>query len=128
MAGGGTGGHVVPLLAVAEELRRRGREVLFIGTKKGIEGRLVPTKGFQIEFIEIGGLKRVGWRQTLRTAWELPVSTLRVMRSLRAGAVFSMGGYVAGPTVIAAVLRGVPVVAMEPNAVPEGLLTIAQKE
>jgi UDP-N-acetylglucosamine--N-acetylmuramyl-(pentapeptide) pyrophosphoryl-undecaprenol N-acetylglucosamine transferase len=120
MAGGGTGGHVVPLLAVAEELRRRGHEILFIGTKKGIESRLVPAKGFPIEYIEIGGLKGVGLMRTLQTLWRLPASTLHVFRLLsrRPHAVFSMGGYVAGPTVIAALLRRIPVVAMEPNAVP----------
>jgi len=106
------------LLAVAEELKRRGHEVLFIGTRTGIEARLAPAKGFPIEYIEIGGLKRVGWLQMARTLWNLPVSTLRVMRRLRCGAVFSMGGYAAGPTVIAALLRGVPVIAMEPNAAP----------
>jgi UDP-N-acetylglucosamine--N-acetylmuramyl-(pentapeptide) pyrophosphoryl-undecaprenol N-acetylglucosamine transferase len=120
MAGGGTGGHVLPLLAVAEELRRRGHDVLFIGTKKGIESRLVPAKGFPIEYIEIGGLKGVGLRRALQTLWTLPLSTLHVFRLLsrRPRAVFSMGGYVAGPTVIAALLRRIPVVAMEPNAVP----------
>jgi UDP-N-acetylglucosamine--N-acetylmuramyl-(pentapeptide) pyrophosphoryl-undecaprenol N-acetylglucosamine transferase len=121
MAGGGTGGHVLPLLAVAEELRRRGHEVLFIGTQRGIEARLVPAKGFPIEYIEIGGLKGVGVTRVLRTLWRLPLSTLSVwarMRSHRPGAVFSMGGYVAGPTVLAALLRRIPVVAMEPNAVP----------
>jgi UDP-N-acetylglucosamine--N-acetylmuramyl-(pentapeptide) pyrophosphoryl-undecaprenol N-acetylglucosamine transferase len=121
MAGGGTGGHVLPLLAVAEELRRRGHEVLFIGTKKGIESRLVPAKGFPIEYIEIGGLKGVGVQRVLRTLWNLPLSTFRVwarLRSNRPGVIFSMGGYVAGPTVIAALLRRIPVVAMEPNAVP----------
>src|SRR5216683_6582481 len=121
MAGGGTGGHVLPLLAVAEELRRRGHQVLFIGTKKGIEARLVPARDFPIEYVEIGGLKGVGLRRTLRTLWNLPVSTLRIlarMRSLRPKAVFSLGGYVAGPTVLAALLGRVPVVAMEPNAVP----------
>jgi UDP-N-acetylglucosamine--N-acetylmuramyl-(pentapeptide) pyrophosphoryl-undecaprenol N-acetylglucosamine transferase len=118
MAGGGTGGHVLPLIAVAEELRRKGHEVLFIGTKNGIEARLVPAKGFAIEYIEIGGLKRVGWRQILQTLWKLPLSTLRLRSSLRAAAIFSMGGYVAGPTVLAALMRGIPVIAMEPNAVP----------
>jgi UDP-N-acetylglucosamine--N-acetylmuramyl-(pentapeptide) pyrophosphoryl-undecaprenol N-acetylglucosamine transferase len=120
MAGGGTGGHVLPLLAVADELRRRGHEVLFIGTKKGIESRLVPAKGFAIEYIEIGGLKGVGFRRTLKTLWSLPSSTLQAFRLLsrRPAAVLSMGGYVAGPTVIAALLRRIPVVAMEPNAAP----------
>src|SRR5258706_10755911 len=121
MAGGGTGGHVQPLIAVAEELRRRGREVLFFGTKKGIEARLVPAKEFPIEYIEIGGLKGVGMQRILRTLWRLPLSTLQVrarIRSLQPGAVFSLGGYVAGPTVLAALVQRIPVVAMEPNAVP----------
>src|ERR1700730_12506466 len=120
MAGGGTGGHVLPLVAVAEELRRRGHEVLFIGTKKAIEARLVPAKEFPIEYIEIGGLKGVGLMRTLQTLWRLPSSALHVFRLLsrRPHTVFSMGGYVAGPTVIAALLRRIPVVAMEPNAVP----------
>lgn len=121
MAGGGTGGHVLPLLAVARELTRRKHDVLFIGTKKGIEERLVPASGFPIEFIEIGGMKGLGFGGLLRTMQNLPVSTLRVlsrMRALRPSAVFSMGGYVAGPTVAAAVLQGIPVIAMEPNAAP----------
>lgn len=121
MAGGGTGGHVLPLLAVAEELKRRGHETLFFGTRRGIEARLAPAKGYPIEYIEIGGLKGVGLRRTLETLWRLPVSTLRVLArliSLRPRAVFSMGGYVAGPVVISALLRGIPVLAMEPNAVP----------
>jgi UDP-N-acetylglucosamine--N-acetylmuramyl-(pentapeptide) pyrophosphoryl-undecaprenol N-acetylglucosamine transferase len=111
---------VLPLLAVAEELRRRGHEILFIGTKKGIESRLVPAKGFPIEYIEIGGLKGVGLVRTLQTLWRLPLSALQVFRLLsrRPQTLFSMGGYVAGPTVIAALLRRIPVVAMEPNAVP----------
>jgi len=121
MAGGGTGGHVLPLIAVAEELKRRGREVMFVGTRKGIESRLVPLKGFPIEYMEIGGLKGVGWQRALRSLWRLPLSALQVrnwMRSIRPCAVFSMGGYVAGPTVLAALTARIPVVAMEPNAVP----------
>jgi UDP-N-acetylglucosamine--N-acetylmuramyl-(pentapeptide) pyrophosphoryl-undecaprenol N-acetylglucosamine transferase len=106
---------------VAEELRRRGHEVLFFGTRKGLESRLVPAKEFQIEYIEIGGLKGLGVRRKLQTLWRLPVSTLRVLVTLtsrRPRALFSMGGYVAGPVVIAALLLGIPVIAMEPNAVP----------
>jgi UDP-N-acetylglucosamine--N-acetylmuramyl-(pentapeptide) pyrophosphoryl-undecaprenol N-acetylglucosamine transferase len=121
MAGGGTGGHVLPLLAVAEELRRRGREVLFVGVKKGIEARLVPAREFPIKYIDIGGLKGVGLQRTLRTLWRLPISVAQVwawLRSVRPGAVFSMGGYVAGPAVLAALMERIPVVAMEPNAVP----------
>ncbi|HOL71346.1 MAG TPA: glycosyltransferase, partial [Bryobacteraceae bacterium] len=60
MAGGGTGGHVIPALAVAEELKRRGHEPFFVGTAEGIEAKLVPAAGFRLERIRIGGLKRVG--------------------------------------------------------------------
>lgn len=121
MAGGGTGGHVIPALAVAQELRARGHEPVFFGTKAGYEARLVPAARFPIEWIEIGGLNRVGFAQKLRTMCALPVSTLRVgswMRRNRPGAVFSMGGYVAGPVVLAAILHRLPVIAMEPNAIP----------
>lgn len=121
MAGGGTGGHVIPLLAVARELRSRGQESFFIGTDRGLEARLVPAENFPLERIEIGGLKRVGIRRTLATLWQLPASTLHSMRLLKSrhtAAVFSLGGYVAGPPVIAALLQRIPVIVMEPNAIP----------
>jgi UDP-N-acetylglucosamine--N-acetylmuramyl-(pentapeptide) pyrophosphoryl-undecaprenol N-acetylglucosamine transferase len=121
MAGGGTGGHVIPALAVARELRRRKHDVFFIGTERGMESRLVPRDGFRLEKIEIGGLKSVSLRRWLTTLRQLPVSTLRCRKILakrRADAVFSMGGYVAGPAVLAAFSSKVPVVIMEPNAVP----------
>ncbi len=126
LAGGGTGGHVIPLLAVARELARRGHQCVFIGTQTGLEAKLVPASGFPLESIRIGGLKGLGWGRRLQTAWQLPVSAgraLRLLRRWRASAVFSMGGYVAGPTVIAALLAGIPVLAMEPNARP-GLTNI----
>lgn len=121
LAGGGTGGHVIPLLAVARELRRRGLEVFFVGTERGIEARLVPEAGFPLELIRIGGLKGVSGTQRLKTLWQLPMSILQgtgLIRIRRVGAVFSMGGYTAGPSVMAALIRRIPVVLMEPNAVP----------
>jgi UDP-N-acetylglucosamine--N-acetylmuramyl-(pentapeptide) pyrophosphoryl-undecaprenol N-acetylglucosamine transferase len=119
MAGGGTGGHVIPGLAVARELRTRGHQVSFVGTELGIEARLVPAAGFELQKIHIGGLNRVGMRQTIVTLGRLPIATVSSDRCVRhAAAVFSMGGYVAGPPVLAAILRRVPVVVMEPNAVP----------
>lgn len=121
MVGGGTGGHVIPALAVARELRARGYDPFFIGTRNGFEARLVPENGFPIEWIEIGGLNRVGLVRTLRTLFELPLSIVRVLGILRArrpSAVFSMGGYVAGPVMFAAWLRRIPMVLMEPNAMP----------
>src|SRR5690242_9898708 len=109
MAGGGTGGHVIPALAVATELRQRGREVFFVGTDRGLEAKLVPAEGFELKRIDIGGLNRVGVRQKLITLSKLPFTTLACGAFVReSAAVFSMGGYVAGPPVIAALLRRVP--------------------
>jgi len=121
MTGGGTGGHVMPALAVARELRARGHSVLFIGTRRGLEAKLVPAEGFPIEWIEIGGLNRVGLRTTLVTLAELPFSVWTASRMLdraRPAAIFSMGGFVAGPVLLAALWKRVPAVVMEPNAIP----------
>src|SRR5271167_4476454 len=120
MAGGGSGGHVIPALAVARELRARGHAVRFIGTRRGMEAKLVPAENFPIEWIEIGGLKRVGFRQTLATLAELPWSVwqaARILERTAPSAVFSTGGYVAGPVLLAALWKRLPVVIMEPNAV-----------
>jgi UDP-N-acetylglucosamine--N-acetylmuramyl-(pentapeptide) pyrophosphoryl-undecaprenol N-acetylglucosamine transferase len=106
---------------VASELRRRGHEALFIGTERGMEAKLAPRAGFPIEWIEIGGLQGVGLRRALRTVAQLPRSVLRsraILRGRGAAAVFSMGGYVAAPVMVAAALRGTPMVIMEPNAIP----------
>src|SRR5271168_287550 len=121
MAGGGTGGHVIPALAVARELRARGHLVRFIGTQRGLESKLVPAENFPIEWIEIGGLNRVGVRRTLSTMAELPFSVwtaARILDNPRPAAVFSMGGYVAGPVLLAALWKRLPIVIMEPNAIP----------
>lgn len=121
MAGGGTGGHVMPLLAVARELRARGHQAVFIGTAGGMESRLVPLENFPLERIEIGGLNRVSLRRKLGTLVQLPWSVWRSARLLRQhqpAAVFSLGGYVAGPVMLAALWARLPVIVMEPNAVP----------
>lgn len=121
MAGGGTGGHVIPALAVARELASRGHAVRFIGTRRGIEAKLVPAAGFPIDWIEIGGLNRVGWGRMLNSLGELPWSVFHAARLLdreKPAAIFSMGGYVAGPVLLAALWKRLPVVVMEPNAVP----------
>jgi UDP-N-acetylglucosamine--N-acetylmuramyl-(pentapeptide) pyrophosphoryl-undecaprenol N-acetylglucosamine transferase len=122
MAGGGTGGHVIPALAVARELRLRGHTVRFIGTRRGIEAKLVPAADFPIDWIEIGGLNCVGLRRMITSLAELPWSVFEAARALDRArpvtAVFSTGGYVAGPVLLAALWKRVPVVVMEPNAVP----------
>jgi UDP-N-acetylglucosamine--N-acetylmuramyl-(pentapeptide) pyrophosphoryl-undecaprenol N-acetylglucosamine transferase len=106
---------------VARQLQARGHKAVFVGTRTGFEAKLVPAAGFSLEFIEIGGLKRVGVVRTLRTMVQLPLSVLRVfsmIRRLRPSAIFSMGGYAAGPVVLAGTLKRLPIVVMEPNAVP----------
>jgi len=121
MAGGGTGGHVMPLLAVARLLAARGHRVVFAGTRAGIESRLVPAAGFPLEWIEAGAWQRVPMARRVRTLWQIPMGVWAAWRLLgreRAAAVLSLGGYVAAPVVAAAILRGVPVVALEPNAMP----------
>jgi len=121
MAGGCTGGHVIPAIAVAREVCRMGYQVLFVGTERGVENRLVPSAGFRLEKIRVGGIKNLGIATRLLSLWRLITETAGQMarfREWKPAAVFSMGGYVAGPPVLAALLRGVPVVVMEPNAVP----------
>lgn len=121
MAGGGTGGHVIPAIAVAREVLRLGDRVLFVGTDRGVENRLVPAAGFRLEKIRVGGIKNLGLATRLTSLWQLISETLGQLGRFgewKPAAVFSMGGYVAGPPVLAALLRGVPVVVMEPNAIP----------
>jgi UDP-N-acetylglucosamine--N-acetylmuramyl-(pentapeptide) pyrophosphoryl-undecaprenol N-acetylglucosamine transferase len=118
MAGGGTGGHVIPLLAVARELRARGHEAVFVGTERGLEATLVPAEGFELRRIDVGGLNRVSLGERVTTLAKLPIATLACVKLVRSSAaVFSLGGYAAGPPVMAALLARVPVVVMEPNAI-----------
>ena len=122
IAGGGTGGHIIPALAVARELvSRHNAEILFVGTARGMESRLVPAAGFRLELIEVGPLNQVSLATRLRTLTQLPLSLFacgRIIRQFRADAVFGVGGYASGPAMGAAILRGVPAMAFEPNAVP----------
>lgn len=121
LAGGGTGGHVIPALAIAEELRRRGHQAAFVGTARGIETRLVPQAGFPLYLVKVGALNRVSLATRLRTLIDLPVSiftAMGILRRFQAQAVIGVGGYAAGPATIAAVLLRIPVVLFEPNVVP----------
>jgi UDP-N-acetylglucosamine--N-acetylmuramyl-(pentapeptide) pyrophosphoryl-undecaprenol N-acetylglucosamine transferase len=121
LAGGGTGGHVIPALAIAEELRKSGHEAGFVGTARGIEMRLVPKAGFPLYLVHIGALNRVSLATRLRTLMDLPVSifsAMRILRRFQAQVVIGVGGYAAGPATIAAVLLRIPVVLFEPNVVP----------
>lgn len=122
IAGGGTGGHIIPALAVARELQERhAAEVLFVGTPRGLESRLVPAAGFQLHLIQVGQLKNVSLATQLRTGLDLPlavVTCIRLLRRFRPGVVLSVGGYASGPAAAAALLLGIPTMALEPNAMP----------
>src|SRR5580698_2372929 len=122
IAGGGTGGHVVPALAIGRELRDKyGAEVLFVGTARGLETKLVPEAGFRLELVRSGQLKNVSLATRLKTLGDLPLGVLHCMRLLgefRPQVVVGVGGYASGPGMIAAVLKGIPTLAYEPNAVP----------
>jgi UDP-N-acetylglucosamine--N-acetylmuramyl-(pentapeptide) pyrophosphoryl-undecaprenol N-acetylglucosamine transferase len=122
IAGGGTGGHVIPALAIARELRdKHGAEVRFVGTARGLETRLVPEAGFPLELIKVGQLKNVSLLTRIRTMADLPLGVLRSMsllRSYKPQVVIGVGGYASGPAMMAALLLRIPTLAFEPNAVP----------
>ncbi|MDE3104343.1 MAG: undecaprenyldiphospho-muramoylpentapeptide beta-N-acetylglucosaminyltransferase [Acidobacteriota bacterium] len=122
IAGGGTGGHVIPALAIANELRdRHGAEVRFVGTARGLETRLVPAAGFALDLIQVGQLKNVSLATRVRTLLDLPLGVLacvRMLRRYRPQVVVGVGGYASGPGMLAALLLRVPTLAFEPNAVP----------
>ncbi len=112
---------MLPLLAVASELKTRGHTCVFIGTRTGFEAKLVPSAGFPLEFIEIGGLNSVGLARSIRSLSQLPFSVLRARQMLakhHPSAIFSMGGYAAGPVVLAGLWKRLPILVMEPNAIP----------
>ena len=122
IAGGGTGGHVIPGLAVARQLcDTAAAEVRFVGTSRGLETRLVPEAGFALYLIQVGQLKNVSLAIRARTLADLPLGVLRCMRLLqqfRPAVVVGVGGYASGPAMMAAVLLRIPTLAFEPNAVP----------
>jgi UDP-N-acetylglucosamine--N-acetylmuramyl-(pentapeptide) pyrophosphoryl-undecaprenol N-acetylglucosamine transferase len=122
IAGGGTGGHVIPALAIAREVRDAyGAEVRFVGTARGLETRLVPEAGFPLELIKVGQLKNVSLATRARTLLDLPLGVLRciaLLRQFKPDFVVGVGGYASGPAMMAALLLRVPTLAFEPNAVP----------
>src|SRR5450755_4626213 len=105
LAGGGTGGHVIPALAIARELQSRySAECLFIGTSRGIETRLVPAAGFPLELIQVGALNQVSWLTRVKTLFGLPVAVWtasRILGKFRPDVVIGVGGYASGPAMAA---------------------------
>jgi UDP-N-acetylglucosamine--N-acetylmuramyl-(pentapeptide) pyrophosphoryl-undecaprenol N-acetylglucosamine transferase len=121
IAGGGTGGHLYPGIALAEEITSAGGEVLFVGTARGLETKLVPEAGFPLELMEVSGLKRTGVKGLVRGLSRLPSAFARsreVLRRFRPDLVVGVGGYASGPLVFVAALTGYPTVIQEQNSRP----------
>ena len=122
IAGGGTGGHVVPALAIGRELRdKHGAEVRYVGTARGIESKLIPEAGFRLELVRSGQLKNVSLMTRVRTMLDVPLGVahcVRLMREFKPQVVIGVGGYASGPAMLAAVMLRIPTVVYEPNAVP----------
>ncbi|MFY9855639.1 MAG: undecaprenyldiphospho-muramoylpentapeptide beta-N-acetylglucosaminyltransferase, partial [Terracidiphilus sp.] len=122
IAGGGTGGHIIPALAVARELvARHSAEILIVGTARGMESRLVPAAGYNLRLVDVGQLKNVSLLTRLRTLSALPRAIFackRLIREFQPNVVFGVGGYASGPAMAAALWLKVPAMAFEPNAMP----------
>ena len=131
IAGGGTGGHVFPALAVAKEWLSRApidgmsgsgeRRVVFVGTERGMEARLVPQAGYPLETIRVAGLKGIGGARFFRNAAQLPlglVDSEKILRQHRFAAAFGVGGYASGPMMLLAAMHGIPSAIFEPNVEP----------
>ena len=120
---GGTGGHIYPGIAVANEIMRRDaeNEILFVGTARGLEKKIVPENGFQLSLINSAGLKNVGVVGKVKGLSVLPRSFLearKIMRQFRPHVVVGAGGYVSGPVLLMAAIMGLPTLVMDSNALP----------
>lgn len=123
ITGGGTGGHVNPGLAIAYEIQKRDPDakILFVGTERGLESKLVPRAGFNIEYIDVRGFRRKLSLDTVKTVYRLLVSFGRInkiLRSFKPDVVIGTGGYVCGPVVFRAALKKIPTLIHEQNAYP----------
>src|SRR5437870_6119488 len=122
LAGGGTGGHVIPAIAIAQELQKLYEaEALFIGTARGLENKLVPPAGFPLRLVEVGALNRVSLGTRLKTYFGLPSAiwqARRILAEFNPDIVIGVGGYASGAAMVAAIVKGIPTLAFEPNVVP----------
>jgi UDP-N-acetylglucosamine--N-acetylmuramyl-(pentapeptide) pyrophosphoryl-undecaprenol N-acetylglucosamine transferase len=123
IAGGGTGGHLFPGIALAEEVTTRhpGNEVVFAGTERGLEARVVPQAGYPLETIQAQGLKGKGFLGLLKGLLALPLAFIQsflILLRHKPDVVVGVGGYASGPVVLAAWLMGIPTAVQEQNALP----------
>ena len=120
-AAGGTGGHIMPALEVARVLRERGHRCVFVGAGRPLERKLTGAAGFELEALSSGPLNHVSLLTKVKTLLKMPgvlLGAWRLIGSYQPAAVLSLGGYASGPLAAAAWMRGVPIVALEPNAYP----------
>jgi UDP-N-acetylglucosamine--N-acetylmuramyl-(pentapeptide) pyrophosphoryl-undecaprenol N-acetylglucosamine transferase len=123
IAGGGTGGHIYPAIAIAREYIARDASwnVVFVGTQRGLEKTIVPKAGFPLEFIDVAGLKGMRGLNLLRNLGRLPLGFIQAWKHVgrhRPNVVLGVGGYSSGPVLVAAALRGIPTIIHEANAFP----------
>jgi UDP-N-acetylglucosamine--N-acetylmuramyl-(pentapeptide) pyrophosphoryl-undecaprenol N-acetylglucosamine transferase len=123
IAAGGTGGHIYPGVAIAREFKQRdpATEILFVGTPRGLESKIVPREGFDLQLIQVGALKGVSLFAKSKSLIGLPLSfvaALGILRRFKPDIVIGVGGYSSGPTLLMAALRRIPTMIVEPNAVP----------
>lgn len=123
IAGGGTGGHLFPGLALAEELKRRdgSAQLIFVGTEHGIEARIIPREGYPIKFVRSEGMVGISFAKKLKATFKLCLSfvdSYRILETLRPDAVIGVGGYSSGAIVLLASLKSIPTMIHEQNSVP----------
>lgn len=123
IAGGGTGGHLFPGVAVAKELKKSPgiTDVVFVGSTKGIEGKIIPKEGFDLKFIRSEGLVGKGTVGTLRSILKIPLSlkdSFAILMEIKPDLAFGVGGYSSGPLIMSALLMGIPTMIHEQNTVP----------
>ena len=123
IAGGGTGGHIYPAIAIAKEYlaASKDRDVVFVGTEYGLEKNIVPKAGFKLEFLSIGGIKGKSLARTIQNVFRIPMSLIgawRLLSKYKPDAVLGVGGYASGPLLMAAAMRRIPTLIHEANAYP----------
>ena len=122
IAGGGTGGHLFPALAIAQAARAEdpSGSILFVGTRNGIEARIIPQTEFPIRYIQARGMRGTGLMNTFRAVSEVPrgiMQSISILRAFKPDQVLGVGGYASGPTLAAALIMGIPTAIHEQNSV-----------
>ena len=123
IAAGGTGGHIYPGVAVAREIKRRepAAEILFVGTPRGLESKIIPREGFKLELMKVSALKGVSFFERIKSLAQLPrgfIAARRILKWFKPDVVIGVGGYSSGPMLLMAALRRLPTLIVEPNALP----------